>query len=543
MFRRSLLQFFSLFLCCFFLVVGCNTAPSGENGDTATGNGEPTTDRITLGTTLKPRTLDPADAYEIAGLNIIANLCDSLYTYKPSTTDLEPHLATEMPAISEDGLTYVIPIREDVVFHDGTALNAEAVKFSLDRFIQNGGKPSFLLADIVDTVEATGDYEVTIALKQPFAAFTALLAFAGTCAVSPEAYALGEGEFTPNEFVGSGPYKLAAFTSDSLRLDVNEDYWGEAPNNEGVDIQIYNDNSANLFNAFQTQAVDIAYQSLDPDQISNLLEGAEEGQWQAIEAPGTAVSFMALNRNQDPLDQPEVRKAVASIVNRDLINERVLKGQADPLYSLIPTSFTAYDPIFEEAYGDGNVEQAKQLLEEAGYTPDNPAVIEVWFPSGSATRSLAAQTLQAFAEQELEGSLQFDPKTVDGATFFQNIKKGIYPATMVFWYPDFLDADNYIQPFLSCAEGSEDEGCTQGGAATQGSFYYDERMNELIEAQRQAADESERLEVFGEIQERLAEDVPYVPLWQNKEYLFVQSGIEGVVMNASQDIPFSLIEK
>ena len=534
-------RFLSLFCLCFFLVVGCNTTPSSQEtpNTTATRSG----DRVTLGTTDKPRTLDPADSYEIAGSAIIYNVCQTLYAYESGTTDLKPLLATEMPEISEDGLTYTIALRDDVTFHDDTAFNAEAMKFSLDRFIQNGGKPSFLLGDIVEAIEATDETTLTIKLQNPFAAFPALLGFSGTCAVSPEAYEIGEGSFNPNELIGTGPYTLAEFGSDTIRLDVFENYWGDKPQNKGVDIQIYNDNSANLFNAVRTSAIDIASQSLDPDQIATLLEDAEEDKLQVIEAPGTAVAFMSLNRNQEPLDTLEVRQAIAAIVNRQLIKERVLKGQADELYSLVPTSFDVYEPTFEKTYGDANVEKAKELLEQAGYSADNPAVVPIWFPASSNSRTLAAQTLQAFAEQELEGALKIEPETVDGATFFKNVKEGIYPATMVFWYPDFLDADNYVQPFLSCAKGSEEGGCSEGGSQTQGSFYYSDRVNELIDEQRQETDPTKRKAIFKELQETLAEDVPYIPLWQNKEYLFVQNGVEGVQMDASQNIPFWEISK
>ncbi|NJL00077.1 MAG: peptide ABC transporter substrate-binding protein [Spirulinaceae cyanobacterium SM2_1_0] len=531
-------RFFGLFALCLGLIVGCNNTSSTP--DDAAGTAGATGDRLIFGTTLAPRTLDPADSYEIAGLNVIYNLGNTLYTYTPGTTELQPSLATAMPTISDDGLTYTIPLREDVSFHDGTPFTAAAMQFSLERFITNGGKPAFLLADVIERVEATDDYELTITLQQPFAAFPSVLAFAGACAVSPEAYSIGEGEFSPNEFVGTGPYQLTEFSSDTLRLEPFADYWGEAPANDGIDMQIYTDNAANLFNAFTTQAVDIAYQSLDPDQIQSLLDGAEAGDWQAIEAPGTAVNFMVLNRNQAPLDQPEVRQAIAALVNRKLINERVLQGQGEPLYSLIPTAFDTYEPSFEKTYGDANVEEAKRLLAEAGYSPENPAVIPIWFPSASTTRSLVAQTLQAFAAQELAGTVQFEPNTVDGATFFKNIQEGIYPAALSNWYPDFLDPDNFVQPLLDCDQGTPEAGCSAGSAQSQGSFYYSEAMNALIDEQRQATDPAARKELFTAIQEQLAADVPYIPLWQNQEYVFAQAGVEGVRINPSQNIPFWL---
>jgi len=169
--------------------------------------------------------------------------------------------------------------------------------------------------------------------------------------------------------------------------------------------------------------------------------------------------------------------------------------------------------------------------------------LEIWHPSGSTIRSLVATTLSAMAEQELDGILKIEPRTVEAASFFSNISKGIYPAALIDWYPDFLDADNYIHPFLSCSQGSAENGCQEGGAKTQGSFYYNERMNELIDQQRRSRDPQRRREIFLEIQEILARDVPYVPLWQTIDYAFAQNEIQGVTINPSQNFPFWTIEK
>ncbi len=456
-------RYILLFLFCFALVVGCNnTSPQSSSVNTS--------QRISVGTTLKPRTLDPADNYELAGLNIIYNVGESLYTYKVGTTEIEPLLATAMPEISDDGSIYTIPIREGVTFHDGTAFNAEAMAFSLQRFIENGGKPAFLLGDAIAKVEATGEYELEITLKQPFAAFPALLAFPGACAVSPQAYKIGAGDFNPNILVGTGRYKLNQFKSDSISLNVNESYWGEKPANQGVNVQVYAGNSANLFNSFKTGAIDVGYQSLDPQQIESLIGGADKN-WKVIEGSGTVVNYLVLSLQNEPVRQPEVRQAVASIINRALINQRVLKEQAEPIYSLIPTAFESYQATFENIYGDGNTAKAEELLTKAGYSAENPAIIEIWHPSGSITRGIVADTIKAYTEQELGGMIQFIPNSVESASFFGNLSKGIYPTALVDWYPDFLDPDNYIQPFLACSKGSPNTGCQEGAAQSRGSFY------------------------------------------------------------------------
>jgi peptide/nickel transport system substrate-binding protein len=534
-------RFLGLFFLCFSLIVGCN----GNNTavDNNTGGADATSNRVTIGTTLKPRTLDPADTYELSALGIIYNMSDRLYTYDLDSTELQPQLATALPQVSADGLTYTIPLREGVVFHDGTPFDAEAMKFSLERFIENGGKPAFLLGDIVESIEATGEYELTIQLKNAFSAFPALLAFTGTAAVSPAAYEIGEGQFNPNTFVGTGPYQLSEFTSDSVRLDVFEDYWGEQPANEGVDIQIYASNPANLYNSFRTGEVDVAYKSLDVDQIQSLLENQATANWQVIEVPGAEVSYMALNTQQEPLNDERVRRAIAAMMDRDLFTERALRGQSEPIYSMMPPSFEAYDPAFQKEYGNVSLEEAKALLQEAGYSDNNPAIIEVWYPSGSASRNAVATTLKAYAEQQFDGIVQFEPQNVESATFFGNIGNGTYPTSLVDWYPDFLDPDNYLHPFIYCSEGSASAGCQAGGAASQGSFYYNERVNELINQQRQAQDPEARQAFLEEIQAIVAEDVPYVPLWQTKNYVFAQDGITGVTISPSQDFPYWTIEK
>ncbi len=536
---KNLFKYLGLALACCGLIIGCNSNSNPNVNNTPTNNNG----RISVGTTLKARTLDPADSYEIAGLNLIYNVAESLYSYQLGTTQLQPLLATDMPTISDNGLTYTIGLREGVTFHDGETFNAEAMKFSLDRFIQNGGKPSFLLSDTIKEIQATGENELTIVLNKPFAAFTSLLAFPGACAVSPGAYTIGNGEFKPSELVATGPYKLVAFNSDSVTLDVFEDYWGEKPVNEGVNVQIYAGNSANLYNSFLTGAIDVAYQTFAPEQISTLLTDGEADKFQVIEGEGTVVSYMVLNRNQPPLDDVRVRQAIAALLDRNLIVERVLQNQSDPLYSLIPTVFEEYQPAFEAEYENNNLDLAKKLLTEAGYSVSNPAQVEVWYPSASKTRSSVANTLKAIGDRQLDGMIQFIPNGVESATAFSNVGKGIYPSFLGDWYPDFLDADNYIQPFLQCTEGNETDGCIQGGAQTQGSFFYDARLNELIDEQRQESNPEAREQIFAEIQTILAQQVPYLPLWQNKDYAFAQNGVDGVAINPSQLFPLWTIEK
>lgn len=501
------------------------------------------TGRITVGTTQKPRTLDPADAYELRSIALIRNLSDRLYTYDPGSTAIKPMLATSLPQVSRDGLTYKIPLRQGVVFHDGTAFDATAMKFSLDRFIQNKGKPAFLLADRVASIAATGTYELTIILKKPFAAFPALLAFPGTCAVSPKAYKIGANQFEANIFVGTGAYKLGEYSSDRVKLEVFNRYWGAKPSNRGIDLQIFNSNPANLYNSFRTGAVDVAFQALEPDQVKSLVAGAKAGKWQAIAIDGSVTSYLILNVLQPPLNNLLVRQALAAAIDRPLINDRVLYGQGKPLYSIVPDTFSVSQPVFKTAYGDGNIAKAKQLLTQAGFSPQNPAKIQIWYPSGSANRRLTASLLRAYTKQKLGGMLEIEPNTIESASFFKYASKNIYPATLQDWYPDFLDPDNFVQPFLECAKGNAKTGCKEGGSQSQGSFYYSDRMNQAIAAQGSERDPAKRQQIYADIQAQIQQDVPLIPLWQTKDFVFAKTGMKDVKIDPLQNLLYAGMRK
>jgi peptide/nickel transport system substrate-binding protein len=518
-------------LCC-VLAVSCNRS---------TPQTQPDTGRITLGTTAKVSTIDPADAYNIFSGNLLYNLGDRLYSYKLGTTQLEPQLATALPTVSKDGLTYKIPLRQGVVFHDETAFDAKAMTFSLERFMKNGGSPAFLLSDAVDSVQPTGAYELTIKLKKPFAAFPSLLAFSGACAVSPTAYEIGENKFKPEEFVGTGAYKLVRYGTDSMQLEAFDRYWGTKPKNRGIDIQFFS-SPANLFNAFRTGAVDVAYQGLALEQIRNLRESKADKGWQIVEEAGSGIDYLTLNMQSPPLDKLEVRQAIAAIVDRPLLQSRVFQGQIDPLYSLIPATLAEQKPVFE-VYGDRNIKKATELLQKAGYSESNPLRVEFWYRSNLPNDQLAAMTIRAIAQKYLGKIMQIDLNSIESTMAYNNLDKGVYPIFLLDWTPDFLDSDNYIYPFLECSKGSPEKGCEEGQSFSQGSFYYSKESNELIDRSRQELNSASRKKLFDQLQDILIRDVPFIPLWQNKDFLFAQKNVQGASLEATQKVPLWMLRK
>ncbi len=523
-------------LGCWLAIVGCCVLLLASCGNPANPD-KIASDRLIVGTIANASTLDPADAYGFWAGNLLYNLGDRLYAYQLGTTTLIPQLAAAMPTVSPDGLTYTIPLRQDVQFHDGTPFNAKAMAFSLRRFMENAGSPSFLLADVIDTVTATTDDELTIKLKRPFVAFPSLLAFSGACAVSPAAYEIGEGKFKPKEFVGTGPYKLTQVGTTTLKLDVFDQYWGEKPANRGIDIQKFS-SAANLYLAFKSGGVDVAYQTLDIDQALSLQRLAPKRGWQVIAGQGIGVYYLTLNVKSPPLDQLKVRQAIAAAIDRPLLQQRVFRGQVEPLYSLVPPTLVGSQAGFKDRYGDGNQTRATELLTQAGYSVEKPLTVELWYRSNLITNQLAASTIRAAIKLKMGGLMAIDLKGVDSATAYQNLDKGTYPMFLLDWSGDFLDADSYLQPFIDCSKGTVTTGCEEGSSALQGSFYYSEVANRLIAQARRELDPNQRQTFVRQLQDLVVNDVPFIPLWLTKEYLFVQQGVRGGQLSATTQVPF-----
>jgi peptide/nickel transport system substrate-binding protein len=184
------------------------------------------------------------------------------------------------------------------------------------------------------------------------------------------------------------------------------------------------------------------------------------------------------------------------------------------------------------------------MLIAAGFSAENPLTLEIWYGSNSPSSRLAAIVMQAHADRYLDGLLKIDPHSVEAATAYGYLDKGVYPSFVLSWYADFFDPDNYLKPFVDCAEGSVQEGCIAGESQYHGSFFFSDRANALLAAQRSESDPDKRAAMLNELQMIVADEVPYLPLWQSKDYAFAQSDIEGVQLNATQQIlPFATIRQ
>ena len=450
--------------------------------------------------------LDPAKASRIGEQQLLSALGDPLYAIAADGR-IEPRLASGLPQLSADGLRARIPLRRGVRFHDGTAFDAAAMVFSLQRFLEIGTL-SYQLSDRVSGLRASDSHTLELTLKRPFSPLPRLLSSIVLTPVSPTAYRAFRNKPLPERFVGTGPYRLAFFGGQQLRLVPFANYWGPPAANRGLMLISYS-NSTALFGALRSGEVDVLLSnSLELDHQRALHRLAEAGRLKEAVGPPLEIGFLSLLTSEPPLNNPRLRQALAHSLDRRLIQERVSLGLRPPLRSLVPPVLPGADPTAWPPYDPA---KARALFTQAGYCRGRTLSLPLTFRSDIPSDRLFALTWQAQLRRDLPDCLQLTPEGMESTTAYSQLDKGAFTMILLDWLGDYPDAENYLTPMLGCgkAEGSR---CLEGGSVLSGSFWTAPGLeNDLLRSSEVAGEE--RLALLRRVQRRAGEGVPYLPVW------------------------------
>ena len=368
-------------------------------------------DRITVASAGRIASLDPAQASTYGTLQLLNALGDTLYKRDTDGT-LRPQLASQPPQLSDGGLTVTIPLRRDVLFHDGSRFDAEAMAFSLRRFLRIGTQ-SYVVGDRIRTIETPQPYVLRLRLNRPSSSLESLLTSQYLTPISPKAYVNHQDSFLNDNFVGTGPYRLSNYSATQQRLVPFRRYWGPPPENGGLDL-INLSNSTALFGALRSGEVDVLLSdSLDEDQRLALDRRAEQGLLQASAGPALQIGYVTLLSNHPPLQQPLVRQGLAHSLDRDLISARVSHHQRKPLRSLVPPSLRGGQP---EPWPVYNPERARTLLSKAGYCQGKHLTVPFTYRSNVPSDRLMALTWQAQLNRDLADCIVLQLEGVESTT-------------------------------------------------------------------------------------------------------------------------------
>ncbi|MFB8776049.1 ABC transporter substrate-binding protein [Streptomyces broussonetiae] len=485
------------------LVAGCSLF-SDDNSDAGP---------IVVGTTSAPSTLDPAASWD-GSWELFRNVYQTLLSYPNGATTPQPDAAESCGFTDTSNQAYRCELREGLKFADGSPLDAQAVKHSIDRImaIRVPGGPSGLLGSL-ERVQARGDREVVFHLKTADATFPFVLATPAMSIVDPDKYpadALREGTGVN----GSGPYALQSYKEgDEAVLVRNDQYKGYAERrNNAVTIR-YFDDSGTMVKALKDKQIDITYRGLASDDIVELQKRNNDSGLQLVENAGTDISYLVFNPKDPWAARPAVRKAIAQVVDRASIAHKIYKDTVDPLYSMVPKGLTGHTTGFFDSYGDPDADKAREILTEAGIT--EPVPLTFWYTSDRYGSETATQFQELKRQLEATGLFEITLKSRPWKTYVEGYQKGEYPVFGRGWFPDFPDAENFIAPFV----GEEN--------ALGTPYPANEITEELLPRSRQESDRAQVAKDFEEAQQILVNDARLLPLWQGKQFMAASEEISG----------------
>jgi peptide/nickel transport system substrate-binding protein len=361
-----------------------------------------------------------------------------------------------------------------------------------------------------NAIETPDDRTITFHLTKPDTTFEYVLTTNAAAIVDEETFP-ADSLASNADIVGSGPFTLAQYEDGNQAvLQKSETYQGanEAKSSQ-VFVKYYQEESA-LKLAVENHEVDVAWRSLAPTDIADLRQSNEVS---VIEGEGSEIRYWVWQLGTRVGGQKPIRQAVAELIDREAIAQRAYDGTVEPLYSIVPPGFQGQIDAFRDRYGASSVAEARQILQQGGVqTPVNLTL--GYTPSHYGPASVDEAT-ELERQLEASGLFEVQLKSAEWTQYQELYKQNVYDLFQLGWFPDFLDADNYLSPFF-----------VDGGFFANN--YSNPQVNQLVAKEQGTSDQQVRQQVFQQLQRIVAEDVPVIPSWVGKNTAVVGPGMQGV---------------
>jgi len=454
-----------------------------------------TTD-ITIGIQLEPPHLDPTGAAAGAIDSVVyANIFEGLTRFAADGS-IMPALA-ESWMISEDGLTYTFSLHSGVKFHDGTSMDSEDVKFSLDRAraeeSTNAQKALFAGIDSVEALDAT---TVRVNLSAPNGAFLFNLAWGDAVIVAPES--IDDAKTHP---VGTGPFVFTNWVQgDQITISKNADYWGTPAKLNNATFKFISDPTA-AFAAVMAEDVDVFPGFPAPE---NLPQFEADPRFQVLVGSTEGETILSTNNKMPPFDNVKVREALAHAIDRQAIIDGAMFGYGTP----IGTHFAPHNPDYVDLTAQSNYdpELAKSMLAEAGFPDGFETTLKLPPPS------YARRGGEIIAAQLREVGINVEISNLEWAQWLEQVFRGYDFGLTIVSHTEPMDIGIYARPeyYFQYDSTAFQELMEDLNAATEP----DDRSFILKAAQRMIADDYVNGYLF-QLASTTVANANIVGLWQN----------------------------
>ena len=479
--------------------------------------------------------LDPAEAYELSGIEVISNTYERLMQFEPA--DINKLVPGVAESVAVDGKTFTFKIRAGNKFASGNPVTAQDAAWSLQRVIKLQKTPVFLIsqlgwtADNIDKmVTAVDDSTLKVTIGVDFAptlVYALLGSVVGSVVDSKTVMAhdaggdLGNG-WLKNNSAGSGPYVLKSWTpTESVLLEANPNYIGGAAKLKRVVLRHIPDASAQRL-ALEKGDVDIA-DNLTPDQITAIAGNADI---KVSTIPQALLYYVAFNQKMKELQDPKVRQALRYLIDYDGMANSFLKGAVQVHQSFWASGFwAAYD---ENPY-KLDVEKAKALLKEAGY-PDGFA-LDLDAPNFAPFTNMAQSVQSTFAQ----AGIKLNIVSSEMAPMLTKYRARQHQALMVYWGPDYMDPHTNADGFITNTNNADD---APGHPLAWRSAWQDADLTAAVAKAASEADEATRKQDYIDLQKKLLDVGPYAIMFQSISQRADRSNIAGYIQGPSADVTY-----
>ena len=454
-------------------------------------------DDLTIAIQLEPPHLDPTSAAAGAIDSVLySNVFEGLTRFD-SAGDVIPGLAKSWE-ISEDGLTYTFMLNEGVTFHDGTTMDAEDVKFSLDRIgAEDSANAQKALYSAIAEVNVIDPMTVEVKLSEANGNMLFNLAWGDAVIVAPESI---EGiKQTP---IGTGAFKFDSWTQgDKIELSRNDSYWGTPAVLTNATFKFISDPTAAL-GAMMAEDIDVFSGFPAPE---NLPQFEADPRFQVLVGSTEGETILSTNNKMPPFDNVKVREALAHAIDRQAIIDGAMFGYGTP----IGTHFAPHNPAYVDltAMSSYDPEKAKTLLAEAGFADGFETTLFLPPPS------YARRGGEIIASQLAAVGIKAEITNVEWAQWLESVFKGKNFGLTIVSHTEPMDIGIYANP--------------------EYYFQYDNpAFQELMTKLNTTTDPEMRKTMLGDAQKMISGDYVNGYLFQLAALSVAKAGVQGLWANA-----------
>ena len=474
-------------------------------------------------------TLDPAEIFEFAGVELSNNVYDKLVTLDPNNLGpLVPGLA-ESWEVSDDGLTYTFTMREGVTFHSGNPVTAEDAEFSLRRAVVLEQTPSFIITqfgftkdNVEETIKATDARTLVVTVDKPYApsfVLNCLTASIGSIVdkklvMSHEKDGDMGHEWLKTASAGSGAYSVRSWKpNESYVLDANPDYWRATPAMKRVFARHIAESSTQRL-LLEKGGVDGARHH-SPEDIASV--STQDGIRVENDLKGRLM-YIAFNQKHPVLSEPKVVEALKHLIDYEGMAGSFLRGQYRVHQAFLPLTYLG--ELTEQPY-KLDVDKGKALLAEAGHGDGFPIKI---FVRNAQERLEIAQSLQdTFGQAGIEVELT----TGTGKQILTSYRARNHEIYLGAWGPDYPDPHTNADTFAHNVDNSDEAQLT--GKLAWRNAWDPGAMTKQTEAAVLERDSDKRAEMYRQIQSDHQNRAPFAVMFQQNIQSAMRENVQGFV--------------